>query len=500
MRYAIISDIHANRQALGAVLADIDAVGADGIICLGDVVGYGPAPAQVLQTVHSRVDYILLGNHDAVVGGRLDPECFNSNARQLIEWTQSQVDEKARKFLGSLPCVLEGDGFRCAHADVSMPLQYNYILEPDDAVPTWSACKEPLVFVGHSHDPAIFLTGNSGRTYRLDPQDFSLEAEKRYIVNAGSVGQPRDGDTRASYCLFDAGTGTVNFRRVAFDVDAYRDDCARQGIPSETTYFLQVADSRKRRPVREIIDFTPLSRESAQRQGDATVARLNVVESRLRRWRTLGLASAAVMLLACFVATGAYFQFRPDHLTIRGPGSSSATALERRTDDIDVPVAPAQFHEITHKAPLPGWEVRLPRSGGMSVTAVEFEKTAGLAENRGFAVSSDSLLNFQIRSAPFKVVSGSRLAIQGAFKTRRYEAGFIEMVLLFTDENGAEKVLLVKEPPAVNQTNEQWPRRSSKTMSKSDRLEQTGRVFYIIRGQFHGEIDIADCHLVLKSD
>ncbi|MFW5803129.1 MAG: metallophosphoesterase family protein, partial [Verrucomicrobiota bacterium] len=191
MIYAVISDLHANRQAVNSVLTDIDANGADAVICLGDVVGYGPAPAAVLQTVHARVDHILLGNHDAVVGGRLDPGCFNPGARKIIEWTAGQVDGKARTFLGSLPAVLTGDGFRCAHAEFEMPLRYSYILEEDDAAASWSVCEEQLLFVGHSHRPALFVTGQSGRTYQLDAQDFQAENGKRYIVNVGSVGQPR---------------------------------------------------------------------------------------------------------------------------------------------------------------------------------------------------------------------------------------------------------------------------------------------------------------------
>jgi diadenosine tetraphosphatase ApaH/serine/threonine PP2A family protein phosphatase len=502
MLYAVISDIHANRQALGAVLADIDASGVDCIVCLGDVVGYGPAPAEVLQQVHSRVDYILLGNHDAVVGGRLDPDCFNTNARQLIEWTRQQVDGKARKFLRDLPAVLEGDGFRCAHADVAMPLQYNYILDPEDALPTWNSCEEQLVFVGHSHDPAIFLTGNSGRAYRLEPQDFSIEPEKRYIVNVGSVGQPRDGDTRACYCLFNSETGTVSFRRVAFDVESYRAECERRGVSVESCYFLQLAEIRKRCPVREVIDFTPLSREVAEQQGAATVAQLKATESRLRRWQAVGIASLLAMILACAVAMAAYFQLRPDQIMIRGNGSAAITLLERGVRDLVVPVVPSQFHVVNRKNPLAGWRVRLPRSGEVSVMSVEFADAEGIDNNRGFKISSESPVDFEMRSALFEVPEGSRLAIQGAFRTREYQAGVIEMVLLFTDKHGTEKVLLVKEPPGLDEVEVDldWPRLSSSTMPKSERLEQDGYVAYILRGQFQGEVDVADCRLVLKKD
>ncbi len=128
MRYAIISDVHANLQAWDAVFTDIRSNDIDQIICLGDIVGYGPSPAQVLEQAYAHVHHFVLGNHDAVLAERLGADCFNERARALIEWTRRRLDARASRFLGQLPYVLEGKSFRCAHASPAAPAQFGYVL------------------------------------------------------------------------------------------------------------------------------------------------------------------------------------------------------------------------------------------------------------------------------------------------------------------------------------------------------------------------------------
>ena len=129
MRFAIVSDLHSNLQAWNAVLLDIRSQKLDRIICLGDVVGYGPDPAEVLRSVHANVNHLVLGNHDAVVCGKMDETLFNESARQIIDWTRGQLNREARRFLGSLPLSLDAGLFRCAHGDFSEPGAFNHATE-----------------------------------------------------------------------------------------------------------------------------------------------------------------------------------------------------------------------------------------------------------------------------------------------------------------------------------------------------------------------------------
>lgn len=158
MRYAIISDIHANRQALNAVLADLRDFGCDQIVCLGDVLGYGPSPAAVLEKAHSAIHYFVMGNHDAALCGKLGLDGFNENARRLAEWTAQKVSPQASGFISGFPYLLEGDGFCCAHAEFERPNRFSYLLDPETAAVSWRVRSEKILFVGHTHVPSIFST------------------------------------------------------------------------------------------------------------------------------------------------------------------------------------------------------------------------------------------------------------------------------------------------------------------------------------------------------
>jgi predicted phosphodiesterase len=234
MRYAIVSDIHANLHAWQAALADIRRIGADQILCLGDIIGYGPSPMQVIDSVYDSVTHTTLGNHDAAICGFYDPAYFNDHARRTVEWTHNQLDRQAIQFLEKLPLKLRAKTFCCVHGDLSAPRQFNYIIDPIDAIPTWKHDPSPLVFVGHSHTPAIFVTNRSGHACRIPPQDFSIAPEKRYIVNVGSIGLPRDNDPRATYCLLDTKERTIRWRRIHFDVTGYHRALQAAGLEPAT--------------------------------------------------------------------------------------------------------------------------------------------------------------------------------------------------------------------------------------------------------------------------
>jgi diadenosine tetraphosphatase ApaH/serine/threonine PP2A family protein phosphatase len=226
LRRAILSDIHANLEALEAVLDDIKAQGIQEIYCLGDIIGYGPNPRECIDLAIQRFKVCLMGNHDQAAV--FDPEGFNAAAERAIFWTRAQLEtrgdarqnEKRWEFLGELPAVHREGEFLYVHGSPRIPL--NEYIFPEDIynrrkMESLFSRIDKYCFVGHTHVPGIFLE----RGVFLEPADlkdktFTLGDEK-VIVNVGSVGQPRDGDPRACYVILD--DGKIQFRRVEYDME-----------------------------------------------------------------------------------------------------------------------------------------------------------------------------------------------------------------------------------------------------------------------------------------
>ena len=245
MRYGVVSDIHANIQAWKAVLRDMKNQGVDVILCLGDVVGYGPNPAEVLDSCYEHVDYFILGNHDAVVGNRLDSSLFNDNAKYLIDWTKDQLNPAACDFFSDMPLRMEGDGFVCAHGELAMPGRFGYIYEAQDAIESFTSNQSPMMFVGHTHFPAKFVLDTSNNSVRKDnPTDSFLLPHERYLINAGSVGDPRDGNVTASYCIYDTDASMIKFRQVPFDIEKFRQNLKAVKLPVNP-FFIRVYDGQQ---------------------------------------------------------------------------------------------------------------------------------------------------------------------------------------------------------------------------------------------------------------
>ncbi len=245
MRYAIFSDVHANRQAWEAVLEDIAKQGADTLVCLGDVVGYGPKPLEVLSAVRSVTANFVLGNHDAAACGRLDPSIFNERARIVIEWTREQLDEDAQQFLMNVPLQMNGEEVLFVHAEAVKPGEFGYVEGVSSAEVNLKAMTDSLGFIGHTHLPLAYTMPKRGGPVRqLPPSDFQIERGQRYLVNVGSVGEPRTTDVRASYVIYDDAARTISFRKVVFDVEAYKADLLESGLDI-LPYFVQVVDAGK---------------------------------------------------------------------------------------------------------------------------------------------------------------------------------------------------------------------------------------------------------------
>ncbi len=244
MRYAIISDIHANYQSWQRILEDLDETGAEALICLGDIVGYGPMPQAVLDGVRSLASGVVLGNHDAAVCGRMDASVFNDNARKVVEWTRKHLDAKGIAFLKNLPLAIEYEDLLFVHAEAVEPARFDYIRDPVQAAANLAACPHRVVFYGHTHHAIVFAQDGEV-IHEQPPADFVLADDRRYVINVGTAGEPRDpADHRAKYVIFDSGAGSVQFRSVDFDAEAYRAEFRREGLNIEP-FFLRALDFAK---------------------------------------------------------------------------------------------------------------------------------------------------------------------------------------------------------------------------------------------------------------
>ncbi len=366
MRYAIVSDLHANLQAWQTVLADITANQVDKIICLGDIVGYGPRPAEVLASAYQHVDRFVLGNHDAVIAGLMSAECFNDDAQAMIAWTRQQLDAKAPQFLRKVPLALSGEGFRCVHGSPIAPAEFGYIFDEEEAREAWDSYSEDILFIGHTHCPTLHYL-NCEAAYRgLDPVDFEIEDGKRYIVNVGSVGMPRDDDFRASYVLYDSADRSVSFQRVVYDVESFRQDVRKRiGGTDQAGYVLDVFDEQSRGPIRERLDFSP---------GTARIAKVVVNEEQLSSlkarasfWRW----GAAALLVLCLSLTAVAWQIRSQAPVAAELSGANVTGPSLARKETGRPISLLPEGEVYRENyPPPGWTYRLAdrRKQAVSVT------------------------------------------------------------------------------------------------------------------------------------
>lgn len=230
MRLAILSDIHANLEALEAVLADLDTRRPDDVVCLGDFVGYGASPNECVARVRPRISGAVLGNHDAAAIGRLSLGDFNSDAATAARWTEAALAPDVRAYLEALPYRIERDGALLVHASPLEPEAWHYVLSPLDAEEEFEAFEQPVCFIGHSHFPGAFeLQGDDVGYGRL--AEIRVKPGGRYIVNVPSVGQPRDSDPRAGYTLWDAERGVIEQIRLAYDVETAMKRIRDAGLP-----------------------------------------------------------------------------------------------------------------------------------------------------------------------------------------------------------------------------------------------------------------------------
>ncbi len=259
MRYAIVTDIHANLQAWQAVVADCAREGVSHMICLGDVVGYGPEPAETLAAVRRAACAMAQGNHDAAAAGVLDPARFTAFAQKTARRAMLALSDAEKAFLADRPLVLLGEGFAATHGSFFLPHAFYYVVTEADAELCFQMQRpERALFVGHTHHPCVFeLDGETGRVAKLPPADFTFRLGCRYLVNPGSVGFPREADTRAMYVIYDSLADRVTFRRVPYDLDRFRLSVIRHGYHLDDYWFLN-RDNAERVASQQSFSFMPV--------------------------------------------------------------------------------------------------------------------------------------------------------------------------------------------------------------------------------------------------
>jgi diadenosine tetraphosphatase ApaH/serine/threonine PP2A family protein phosphatase len=228
MTAAIISDIHGNLEALVEALSFIEKKKVDSIYCLGDIVGYGANPNECVELVRERCKAVVLGNHDSAVSGRTDIRRFNEYARLSVLWTREKLNRENFTYLKGLPYIYKEADVLLVHASASDPESWRYIFSMASAVEEINGIEEEMCFIGHTHKPALYPVEEKPKGNIA----YSLKNGVKYLVNVGSIGQPRDGDNRLSFCLYDTNKQNIEFIRLKYDIKQAANKIIRNGLPS----------------------------------------------------------------------------------------------------------------------------------------------------------------------------------------------------------------------------------------------------------------------------
>ena len=234
MRCAIVADIHSNLAAFQAVLADMESRGgAEEIWCLGDIVGYGPDPSECLELLRQHRHLCVAGNHDWAAAGKLDTFYFNPEAAEAAHWTAKRLNSEDIDYLQNLPLTLQQDDFTLAHGSPREPI-WEYVVSIKTANINFNYFDTRYCLVGHSHMPLVFDLDRNGTSqlHHLPSELLLKQEEGRLIINCGGVGQPRDGDPRASYSIFDSEQEIIYHYRVEYDISTTQQKMIREGLPA----------------------------------------------------------------------------------------------------------------------------------------------------------------------------------------------------------------------------------------------------------------------------
>ncbi len=229
MKYAVIADIHANFEALRVVLEDAKKQNCTHYVCLGDVVGYNANPKECLDIIRDTGMPCVKGNHDEYCSSETNLEGFNPHAAEAIQWTRQQLTEEDRQWLKELKYIRLVASFQIVHATLDGPQRWGYVFDRLAAAASFTYQNTAVCFFGHTHVPVAFIRDSvvRGGTY----SKFKIEPGRKYFVNVGSVGQPRDGNPKAAYAIYDMDEGSVELRRLDYDISAAQAKIMAAGLP-----------------------------------------------------------------------------------------------------------------------------------------------------------------------------------------------------------------------------------------------------------------------------
>lgn len=232
MRYGIISDIHSNLEALSEVLGILKKSSIDQYLCLGDIIDYGADPSPCVKLVKSLNPLVVVGNHEWALFHPEIIESFNKYAKKSILWTAEQISLSQKNYLTSLPLIKEMGDFILVHGSLDEPETFNYVFTLKDLELNFRLLKKKICFFGHSHIPGIY--SYSQRQKRVEPLSSEMvkfEDEKKYLINVGSVGQPRDRNPSASFAIYDTEEKTLWIKRCFYDVRRAQEKILQAGLP-----------------------------------------------------------------------------------------------------------------------------------------------------------------------------------------------------------------------------------------------------------------------------
>jgi predicted phosphodiesterase len=229
MRYAVIADIHANLEGLEVVLADSKEQKCTHYCCVGDVVGYNANPKECLDIIRTMGMPVVKGNHDEYCSSEEDLEGFNPHAAEAVNWTRKQLSTEDRQWLRDLKYVRLVASFSMVHATLDGPQRWGYVFDKLAAAASFTYQNTAVCFFGHTHVPVAFVRDSMvrGGTY----SKFRVEPGKKYFVNVGAVGQPRDGNPKAGYVIYDLNEGTIELRRLDYDIAKAQKKIMEAGLP-----------------------------------------------------------------------------------------------------------------------------------------------------------------------------------------------------------------------------------------------------------------------------
>ncbi|MFA6216347.1 MAG: metallophosphoesterase family protein [Candidatus Omnitrophota bacterium] len=231
MRYGIISDIHSNLEAFQAVLQALRLEHIDEYLCAGDIVGYAADPQACIDIVKDCVRITVAGNHDQASVELFSDFHFNPYAQKAISWTKKNISASGQDFLRSLKLTYQNKDLTLVHGSLACPGDFKYISDPGMLESSFDLMEGNICFLGHTHEAGIFIQDSAGKRAYQKTGSRRIEKGSKYIVNVGSIGQPRDSDARASYGIYDTDTRQVTLKRVDYDVHLARKKIIERGLP-----------------------------------------------------------------------------------------------------------------------------------------------------------------------------------------------------------------------------------------------------------------------------